>query len=144
MIRGGVWILELAQCSDAEKKLGKARENKLVVPTGEYCFKRKKLPIGSVCVDHHQTYCVFQSKLARMVQVQGRRDQLHIGFGQNKYSNCSGITPEQLQLIHFEAIDFSEFYEEVKNKQKQPDYQQTANGISQRLNQFYNQGDING
>ncbi|HAU2523854.1 TPA: type-F conjugative transfer system mating-pair stabilization protein TraN [Legionella pneumophila] len=136
--------LELAQCSDAEKKLGKARENKLVVPTGEYCFKRKKLPIGSVCVDHHQTYCVFQSKLARMVQVQGRRDQLHIGFGQNKYSNCSGITPEQLQLIHFEAIDFSEFYEEVKNKQKQPDYQQTANGISQRLNQFYNQGDING
>jgi hypothetical protein len=136
--------LELAQCSEAEKKLGKARENKLAVPTGQYCYKRRKFPGGSVCTDQHETYCVFQSKLARMVQVQGRHDQLHISFGQNKYSNCSGITPEQMQLIHFEQIDFSEFYSEVQNKLKKPDYQQTANGISQRLNEFYNQGDING
>jgi conjugal transfer mating pair stabilization protein TraN len=136
--------LELAQCTDAEKKLGKARENKLVVPTGQYCFKRKKIPGGSYCKEKHETYCVFQSKLARMVQVQGRHGQLGIGFGQGQYSNCSGITPQQMQLIHFEQIDFSEFYDEVKNKLKKPDYKQTANGISQRLNEFYNQGDING
>jgi hypothetical protein len=136
--------LNLAHCSDLEKKLGKSREKKLVVPTGEYCFKRKKLPIGSICVEHHETFCVFQSKLARIVQEQGRWGQLHINFGHGKYSNCSGITPEQMQLIHFESINFSEFYDEVKNKLKKPDYKQTVNGISQRLNEFYNQGDING
>ena len=136
--------LNLAHCSDAEKKLGKARENKLVVPTGEYCFKRKKLPIGSVCVDHHETYCVFQSKLARIVQEQGRLRQLHIGFGQGKYSNCSGITPKQMQSIHFEHIDFSEFYTDVQNKLKKPDDQQTTESISQHLKEFYSQGDING
>lgn len=136
--------LNLAHCKDIEKKLGKARENKLVVATGEYCAERQKLPIGSVCIDHHQTYCVFQSKLARMVQEQGRRGQLGIGFGHGDHSNCSGLTPAQLQLIKFENINFSEFYEEIKNKQKQPDYQQTANGISRRLGNFYNQGDLNG
>ncbi|KTC73157.1 type-F conjugative transfer system mating-pair stabilization protein TraN [Legionella bozemanae] len=136
--------LELAHCSDSEKKLGKARENKLVVPTGHYCYKRRKFPGGSVCTDTHETYCVFQSKLARIVQEQGRRNQLHISFGKGKHSNCSGITPEQMQLIHFEAINFSEFYDDVKNKMKKPDYGQTANGISQRLKEIYNQGDING
>ena len=87
---------------------------------------------------------MFQSKLARIVQEQGRRDQLHISFGKGKYSNCSGITPEQMQLIRFESINFSEFYNEIHNKLKTPDVGQTANGITQRLNQFYNQGDING
>ncbi|CZP45055.1 type-F conjugative transfer system mating-pair stabilization protein TraN [Legionella pneumophila] len=136
--------LNLAHCSDEEKKLGKDRENKLVVPTGRYCYKRKKFPGGSYCKEYHQTFCVFQSKLARIVQEQGRRNQLHIGFGEGQHSNCSGITPEQMQLIRFEAIDFSEIYEEIKGKIKEPDYQQTAKSIGTRLNDFYNQGDING
>ncbi|MFA6302184.1 MAG: type-F conjugative transfer system mating-pair stabilization protein TraN [Legionella sp.] len=136
--------LNLLHCSDMEKKLGKARENKLVVPTGEYCFKRQDLPIGSVCIEHHETFCVFQSKLARVVQEQGRRDQLHIGFGEGQYSNCQGITPEQMQLIRFESINFSEFYNDIQNKLKKPDQGQTTSGITQRLDQFYNQGDING
>ena len=136
--------LNLAHCNDMEKKLGKARENKLVVPTGEYCAKRKKLPIGSICVDQHETFCVFQSKLARIVQEQGRHTQLGIGFGKGKYSNCSGITPEQMQLIKFENINFSEFYEEIQHKLKSPNTQQTTSQISQRLKDFYNQGDTHG
>jgi len=135
--------LNLMHCSDSEKQLGKAKENKLVVATGKYCKKRVKFPGGSICTSTHKTYCVFQSKLARIVQEQGRRNQLHIGFGSGKHSNCSGITPEQLQLIHFESIDFSEFYQDIQNKQKQPDYQQTTSGISKRLQEFYQQGDVN-
>lgn len=136
--------LNLVHCNDMEKRLGKARENKLVVATGEYCAVRKKFPGGSVCIDHHQTYCVFQSKLARIIQEQGRRGQLGIGFGEGDHSNCSGITPAQLQLLKFENINFAEFYDEIKNKQKQPDYQQTVSGINRRLGDFYSQGDFNG
>ena len=136
--------LNLVHCNDMEKRLGKARENKLVVATGEYCAVRKKFPGGSVCIDHHQTYCVFQSKLARIIQEQGRRGQLGIGFGEGDHSNCSGITPAQLQLLKFENINFAEFYDEIKNKQKQPDYQQTVSGINRRLGDFYSQGNFNG
>lgn len=136
--------MNLFHCKDSEKKLGKARESNLVVATGKYCAKRKKWPGGSVCTDEHETFCVFQSKLARMVQEQGRRNQLGIGFGKGKHSNCTGLTPEQLSLIDFRAIDFTEFYDEIKNKQKNPDMEKTANGISQRVQDFYKQGDING
>ena len=75
---------------------------------------------------------------------QGRRAQLGIGFGKGKYSNCSGITPEQMQLIKFENINFSEFYEEIQHKLKSPNTQQTISQISQRLKDFYNQGDTHG
>ena len=136
--------LNLAHCNDKEKKLGKARENGLTIPTGEYCAKRQQLPIGSVCVDHHKTYCVFQSKLARIIQAQGRFGQLHIGFGEGEHSNCSGITPAQLQLIKFEAINFSEFYADIQSRQRNPDTQQTTNQISSRFADFYQQGDANG
>lgn len=135
--------LNLFHCTDSEKKLGKARENKLVIPTGEYCYERVKLPGGSVCKDTHQTYCVFQSKLARIVQEQGRFHQLHIPFGEGETTNCSGITPQQMQLLQFESIDFSEFYQDVKNKMKTPDDKKTTNAISQRMGDFYHQGSVN-
>lgn len=136
--------LNLAHCTNSEKQLGQAKENKLVVATGQYCYKRVKFPGGSACVSTHKTYCVFQSKLARIIQEQGRYLQLHINFGYGKHSNCSGLTPQQLQLIHFENIDFSEFYQDIQNRQKQPDWQQTTNGINQRLKDFYQQGEVNG
>lgn len=136
--------LNLVHCSDSEKQLGTARENKLVVSTGEYCYKRQDLPVGSVCIEHHETFCVFQSKLARLIQEQGRRDQLHIGFGEGQYSNCSGLTPEQLQLINFKSINFAEFYKDIENRQNKPDVGKTTSGISERLKQFYDQGGING
>lgn len=135
--------MNLFHCSDEEKQLGKARENRVVIPTGEYCFKRQNFPGGSVCVDHHQTYCVFQSRLARIVQEQGRRNQLGIGFGEGEFSNCTGLTPGQLQMIQFERIDFSEFYEDIRNRQNNPDYNKTARKVSERIKDFYAEGDDN-
>jgi hypothetical protein len=133
--------LNLVHCSESEKKLGKAKENKLVVATGGYCHKRVKFPGGSKCVSRHNTYCVFPSKLARIVQEQGRRNQLGIGFGEGQYSNCSGITAKQLQLIHFETIDFSDFYDEVQSNLTQTNNTQTTNQMKERLQQFYQQGE---
>jgi conjugal transfer mating pair stabilization protein TraN len=132
--------LNLMHCKDGEKVLGKSKEKKLTVATGIYCAKRKKFPGGSICVSKHKTYCVFSSKLARIVQEQGRRNQLGIGFGNGNSTNCSGITPEQMQLIQFERIDFSEFYEDVQHKINHPDQQKTTSAISQRVQDFYNQG----
>jgi conjugal transfer mating pair stabilization protein TraN len=136
--------LNLVHCTDHEKNLGLAKQNNRVVATGEYCYKRKKLPVGSVCVSRHKTYCVFQSKLARIVQEQGRRNQLNINFGWGQYSNCQGITPAQMQSIHFEGIDFSEVYQDIQNKQNQPDVDQATAKMSERFKDYYQQGEANG
>lgn len=136
--------LNLAHCKDSEKKLGKAKENNLVVATGEYCAKRKKFPGGSICVSRHNTYCVFSSKLARIVQEQGRHNQLGISFGYGDYTNCSGITPKQMQSIQFERIDFSEFHADIQRNMKPADMQKTTGNITRRMQDFYNQGKENG
>ncbi|MGL9716795.1 type-F conjugative transfer system mating-pair stabilization protein TraN, partial [Escherichia coli] len=57
----------LSSCSSDEKALGKAKEKKLTVYVGEYCSKK----VLGVCLEKKRGYCVFDSKLARIVQEQG-------------------------------------------------------------------------
>ncbi|MCR9192614.1 MAG: type-F conjugative transfer system mating-pair stabilization protein TraN [Gammaproteobacteria bacterium] len=137
--RDSGWGLDmhLAHCSDAERRLGVARQNNLVIPTGQYCYSRKRIPFGSICTDTHQTFCVFPSRLAKIIQEQGRFGQLHQGFGVGQSTNCTGISPEQLQSIHFEGINFSEFFSDIKNRFRNPNNQETLNQVEGRVRRFY-------
>ena len=66
----------LASCSSEEKALGEARQRKLTVDIGEFCSKK----VLGVCVEKKRSYCVFESKLAQIVQQQGRQWQLGVGL----------------------------------------------------------------
>jgi conjugal transfer mating pair stabilization protein TraN len=107
----------LASCSSDEKALGKAKEKKLTVSVGEFCSKKA---LG-VCLEKKRSYCQFDSKLAQIVQQQGRNGQLHIGFGSASSPDCRGITQTELQQIKFDALDFTNFYEDLQNNQNIPD-----------------------
>lgn len=107
----------LARCSSEEKALGKAKENKLTVSIGEFCSKK----VLGVCLEKKRSYCQFDSKLAQIVQQQGRNGQLHIGFGQASSPDCRGITQTELQQINFEALDFSNFFDDLQKNKKIPD-----------------------
>lgn len=99
----------LSGCSSDEKALGKAREKKLTVYVGEYCSKK----VLGVCLEKKRGYCQFDSKLARIVQEQGRRDQLGVGFGSGKSPDCRGITVDELQRLDFGVMNFSDFYSDL-------------------------------
>lgn len=107
----------LARCSSEEKALGKAKENKLTVSIGEFCSKK----VLGVCLEKKRGYCQFDSKLAQIVQQQGRNGQLHIGFGKASSPDCRGITQTELQQIKFEALDFSNFFDDLQKNKKIPD-----------------------
>lgn len=107
----------LAQCNSEEKALGKAKKDKLTVSVGEFCSKK----VLGVCLQKKRSYCQFDSKLAQIVQQQGRNGQLHIGFGSSKHPDCRGITVDELQNIKFDQLDFTNFYEDLMNNQKIPD-----------------------
>ena len=68
-------------------------------------------------------------KLSRIIEEQGRRDQLGIGFGSAETPNCKGMTPEQLQAIDYDKIDFSDLYNDIKNNTNFPDPDAIANHI---------------
>lgn len=107
----------LAQCNSEEKALGKAKKDKLTVSVGEFCSKK----VLGVCLQKKRSYCQFDSKLAQIVQHQGRNGQLHISFGSSKHPDCRGITVDELQQIKFDQLDFTNFYEDLMNNQKIPD-----------------------
>lgn len=99
----------LSSCSSDEKALGKAKEKKLTVYVGEYCSKK----VLGVCLEKKRGYCQFDSKLARIVQEQGRRDQLGVGFGSGKSPDCRGIAVDELQRLDFGVMNFSDFYSDL-------------------------------
>jgi conjugal transfer mating pair stabilization protein TraN len=76
----------LAACDDEEKAIGKAKAKKITVSVGERCDRK----VLGACIQKSQVYCVFDGKLARIIQEQGRRDQLGVKFGSGDSPNCRG------------------------------------------------------
>ncbi|EAA6923001.1 type-F conjugative transfer system mating-pair stabilization protein TraN [Salmonella enterica subsp. enterica] len=109
----------LSSCNSDEKALGKAKEKKLTVYVGEYCSKK----VLGVCLEKKRGYCQFDSKLARIVQEQGRRDQLGVGFGSGKSPDCRGITVDELQRLDFGVMNFSDFYSDLEAGSEIPEDQ---------------------
>ncbi|ENY7400265.1 type-F conjugative transfer system mating-pair stabilization protein TraN [Vibrio vulnificus] len=107
-----------AKCSEAEEALGKAKEKGLTLYVGEYCASK----VLGVCTRKKRSYCVYDSKLAKIIQEQGSIGQLGKGLGSAKNPTCAAITPEELGQINFEYIDFQEFYPEMHANAQLPNF----------------------
>lgn len=127
----------LAQCNTEEKEIGTGKEKKLVVKVGSYCSKK----VLGVCLQQKEGYCVFDSKLARIVQEQGRRDQLGISFGSGSNPDCRGIRVAELQGIKFDYIDFSDFYDDLNSNIKLPDQDALNQRITSDIQNSLKSGD---
>ena len=127
----------LAHCNTEEKEIGTGKETKLVVKVGSYCSKK----VLGVCLQQKEGYCVFDSKLARIVQEQGRRDQLGISFGSGESPDCRGIKVAELQGIKFDHIDFSDFYDDLNSNIKLPDQDALNQRITSDIQNSLKSGD---
>ena len=105
----------LDQCSSNEQRLALARQASLCHYVGSYCSNKNIFG----CTSRKETHCCFKSKLARIIQEQGRT-QLGMSWGSAKNPLCDGLTIEQLQSLDFSQIDFSEFYADALDKANGP------------------------
>jgi conjugal transfer mating pair stabilization protein TraN len=124
----------LAKCDEKEKQLAVDKNNKLTVELGEYCDHET---LG-ICTSHKKKYCVFRSKLARIIQ-EGGRQQLGISFGSPQNPDCRGLTVEEMQKIDFSKLDFSDFYHDLNNQKRNIDQDLIKRNISQRVREKYEQ-----
>ncbi|MEZ8859129.1 type-F conjugative transfer system mating-pair stabilization protein TraN [Vibrio sp. 10N.247.311.51] len=129
--KDGGWgtSIGVTQCNDEEKALGQAKEQGLTIALGSYCAEK----VLGACIRKKKTYCVFDSKLARIIQEQGSKGQLGISLGTAKTPICGALTPEQLQNIDFERLDFSDFYDDMHRNTNLP----SAKEIQERLQSAY-------
>ncbi|HDS3998375.1 TPA: type-F conjugative transfer system mating-pair stabilization protein TraN [Klebsiella pneumoniae subsp. pneumoniae] len=125
----------LARCSSEEKALAKAKKDKLTVSIGEFCSKK----VLGICLEKKRSYCQFDSKLAQIVQQQGRNGQLHIGFGGASSPDCRGITVEELQRIDFNMLDFTNFMDDLMKNQKIPENDVLTNKTKERIKEIMSQ-----
>lgn len=128
---------DLTSCSQEEAKLASARNASRCHYVGTYCSKSLSLLVGSVCTQNTQTYCCFDSKLARVVQEQGR-PQLGWGWGTAQAPQCQGFTPKQLSALDFSKMNLSELYPDIVGSATIPDPTTLQQQIENKIQQFYN------
>lgn len=103
-------ITEMMKCSEDEQVLSLKRGTNLCVQADRWCSQ--KVPLVG-CVRHSQSYCCYNSLLAKAINVQGRAQVGRpIGGGQGS-PDCSGLTLDEMQRIDFSRVDFSEFISSV-------------------------------
>ncbi|MBE0625496.1 MAG: conjugal transfer protein TraN [Burkholderiales bacterium] len=122
----------ILSCEQAEQVLAMKRDNRLCHGVGSYCSAR--VPIIRVCTETTQSYCCFNSRLARILNEQGRA-QLGRGWGGAESPDCSGFTIPQLQALDFSRMDLAEFYAEIAPTL--PDAGATQQRAQQKANSYF-------
>lgn len=101
-------ITEMMQCNEQEQLLSMRKGSGLCAYAGSYTR-------GDIYKRKFEGYCCFNSKIARIVQEQGR-PQLGRDFGNPENPDCSGLSQTDIESIDFSKIDFSEFLADVTSK----------------------------
>ena len=128
-------LVGLGNCSSAERELARERHDGNTRYLGEFCTRR----ILGICVTRERAWCVFGSKLGRIMQEQGRA-QLAIGWG-----SCRGLTVAEIEGVDFNALDLGEFTADLLDGGKEPsvslpDAGGTQSLMRNRIRAFYGLG----
>lgn len=95
------------QCSQEEEQLGFARE------AGRAHYVGSHESGGPIDEREYSTYCVFSSKLSRIIQQQGR-GQLGMGWGSSRNPECRALSTEEVGRLDWSQMDLSEFYADAE------------------------------
>jgi conjugal transfer mating pair stabilization protein TraN len=97
-------------CAQDEQVLAMKRDARLCQSVGSYCSSR--IPIVRVCIEKTESHCCFNSRLARIINEEGRA-QLGRGWGSPESPQCSGFTLAEFQTLDFSKMNLAEFYAEI-------------------------------
>ena len=126
-------LIGLGNCSASERELAKERNAGNTHYLGRYCSKRT---FFGACIRRSRAWCVFGSKLGRILHQQAR-PQLGIGWG-----SCRGFTVAEVERIDFARLDLSEFTQDLMDGSREPDVTLPEAGSTQsvmrdRVRDFY-------
>lgn len=127
-------------CPASALKLAQARQAAQAVYIGTFCSNKS---FFGVCLLSTESWCAFPSKLARIIQQQGRA-QLGIGWGSAQGPDCRGFTPTEMQQMDFSKMDLSEFYADIMTRMTPLDGAALGNQINTRIQTYFNNGATTG
>lgn len=132
-------VMDMLSCEQDEQFLAMKKGQNLCHFVGDYCAE----DFLGVCLSRKQTYCCYNSKLAKIINEQGKT-QLGKTWGTAESPQCGGFNKTEFAQLDFSKIDMSEFINDIMANVKMPD----ANGISSamqgtvqtQMQNYYNRG----
>ena len=129
-------LIGIGGCTPAEYELARERHAGNTHYLGVRCTKR----FFGICVRRERRWCVFGSKLGRILQEQGRA-QLGIGWG-----SCRGLTVAEIEAVDFDELDLGEFTADLLDGATEPavslpDAGDTQTLMRDRVRTFYGRSD---
>lgn len=107
-------VTDLAPC-DREETLTAFRARKgLCRHIGQYCARRLRLGLVNVCLERKETYCCFNSKIARLIAEAARAQLAGMHWGTPDKPSCQGISVEQFQQLDLSRVDFTDIYRDIR------------------------------
>jgi conjugal transfer mating pair stabilization protein TraN len=125
-------FLPLFMCGSEEIRLDVKDRMGLCHYVGEYCSEKALF----VCTTMRKSYCCYRSKLARVIQEQGRA-QLGLDFGNPQAPACTGFTVEQFSRLDLSKMDFAEVFADFTSAVSLPASLQTSAAIQQKVEAYY-------
>ena len=121
-----------ANCSAEEIELAEERNAGNTHYLGKRCARR----VFGVCTRRVREWCVFGSKLGRILQQQARAQ---LG---SDWSDCQGFTVAEIERIDFDGLDLSEFTDDLMDGSTEPSISLPEAGDTQvlmqdRVREFY-------
>ncbi|MDD5332877.1 MAG: type-F conjugative transfer system mating-pair stabilization protein TraN [Rhodoferax sp.] len=132
-------VMSMTSCNESEGKLAMKEGAGLCHTIGSYCSSCIRIFGYCVsCIENTTGKCCFNSKLARIINEQGRQ-QFGKGWGSAQDPECSGFSIAQLQSMDFSRMDLTEFYASIVPKLPNVNALQSGNA-NRATNCYYGQG----
>jgi conjugal transfer mating pair stabilization protein TraN len=120
-------------CPSNLQELQRAKLENRAVLVGTY---KEDLNLKKIFV-----YCVFPTKLAGILQIQGRLGQLGVGFGEPKNPLCdSGFKASLLERIDFKRLDLSSMVNDFKAKAQFKSLEEVENDAKNQAQDLHDKG----
>ena len=86
-------------------------------------------------MEYKNTYCCYNSKMAKIFNEQGRKQLKDLDFGTAEKPVCRGFTPEEFQALDFspDKIDLTEWFEDFEATTAA----EINENITDKINNFY-------
>lgn len=136
-----VAIQWLTACDQSDMLTGMRKGQRLCHHVGTYCGEK----FLGACIKEYEGHCCYNSRLARIVQEQGR-PQIGKSWGSAEAPQCGGFTEQELNQLDFSRMDLSEFVAEIQQKAVNtvPGTNRAAANVTNKVNSYFNNGQSNG
>ena len=119
------------QCDQKDQQTSLLAASGYCISVGTYCAEKWPL-IG--CVQTNESYCCFNSMLAKIIQQQGRAQLPEMGsFGTPDNPNCRGFSMDEFQAIDFSKVDFSAYYDQIRTDSQANVQNQAQQNVQQNV-----------